>query len=271
MRHLKWLLTTLAINTDLNNPQTVAKWIEQRTPSGNYRNTFLCAYKQLRKFLGLKTDLDKYERNQREIRCPTKENLQMIIANSGKLMSLKLQISMNTGLRPVELFTLRTKDIDTEQKTIYPKTAKHGAPRKIGISNTLNERIRNYIIKNDKQPNDQLFKGDEVRYGKEYREIRNKLAKKLNNPTIQSIRLYDFRHYFGTMTYHKTRNIKLTQYLMGHKHSNTTDIYTHLLNINDDEWICNTAQTIAEAKQLIEAGFQYATTMEGIQLFKKRK
>ena len=192
MRHLKWLLTTLATNTDINDPQRVKKWIEQHTTSGNYRNTFLCAYKQLRKFLGLKTDLDKYERNQREIRCPTKENLQMIIANSGKLMSLKLQISMNTGLRPVELFTLRTKDIDTEQKTIYPKTAKHGAPRKISISNTLNERIRNYIIKNDKQPNDQPFQRRRStiweRIPRNPKQISQE-AQQPNNPEYKTIRL----------------------------------------------------------------------------------
>jgi hypothetical protein len=45
----------------------------------------------------------------------------------------------------------------------------------------------------------------------------------------------------------------------------------HLLNLNDDEWTCTGATTVKEATKLVEAGFQYVTTIEGIQLFRKRK
>jgi len=45
----------------------------------------------------------------------------------------------------------------------------------------------------------------------------------------------------------------------------------HLLNLNDDEWTCAGATTVTEATKLIEAGFQYVTTIEGVQLFRKRK
>jgi hypothetical protein len=58
---------------------------------------------------------------------------------------------------------------------------------------------------------------------------------------------------------------------MGHKKLETTQRYMHLLNFNDDEWNCVGATTAKEATKLIEAGFQYVTTIEGIQLFKKRK
>ena len=37
------------------------------------------------------------------------------------------------------------------------------------------------------------------------------------------------------------------------------------------EYTCKTAANIKEATELIEAGYQYVTTIEGIQLFKKRK
>jgi hypothetical protein len=43
------------------------------------------------------------------------------------------------------------------------------------------------------------------------------------------------------------------------------------MNLNDDEWECSDATTAKEAIKLIEAGFQYVTTIEGVQLFKKRK
>jgi hypothetical protein len=59
--------------------------------------------------------------------------------------------------------------------------------------------------------------------------------------------------------------------LMGHKKLETTQKYMHLLNLNDEEYVCQGTTTKKEAMQLIEAGFQYVTTIEGIQLFKKRK
>jgi integrase len=101
--------------------------------------------------------------------------------------------------------------------------------------------------------------------------MRNNLANKLKDPTLRTVRLYDFRHYFGTMLYHKTKDILLVQNQMGHKQINTTLIYTHLLNLNDDEWTSKAAQTKEQAMQLIEAGFEYVTEMDGYKLFRKRK
>jgi len=41
--------------------------------------------------------------------------------------------------------------------------------------------------------------------------------------------------------------------------------------LDSDEWTCRAATAKEEAMSLIEGGFQYVTTIEGIQLFKKRK
>jgi hypothetical protein len=43
------------------------------------------------------------------------------------------------------------------------------------------------------------------------------------------------------------------------------------MSLNDDEWTCKTAANVNEATTLIEAGFQYVTEMDGLELFKKRK
>ncbi|TET19587.1 site-specific integrase, partial [Candidatus Bathyarchaeota archaeon] len=91
-------------------------------------------------------------------------------------------------------------------------------------------------------------------YGKHYRLHRNKLAKRLHKPELRTIRLYDFRHYFATMLYSKTRDILLVKQQMGHRKIETTLIYTQLLNLNDDEWTCRTANNIKDATQLIENG-----------------
>jgi integrase len=195
----------------------------------------------------------------------------MLIANSGKSMSIKLQLSLETGLRPVELMHLKVKDIDLTQRLVYPTTAKHGSSRTLKISQQLATKIQEHIITDKLNLNDQLFKGNPTKYGKHYRETRNYLAKKLNDPTIKTIRLYDFRHYFATMLYHKTKDILYVKQQMGHKRIDTTLIYTQLLNLNEDEWTCKTATNIKEDQELLEAGFEYITERDGLKLYRKRK
>ena len=242
-----------------------------KTSSNSYRNTFLRAYHRYLRFFGIQYKLKFYEEQTKEIRCPTHEKLQMIIATASKLMSLKLTISMETGLRPVEMFMLKVKDFDPEQRILYPTTAKHGAARKLKLTAATSQRLNTYIIKNDISQNCQIFRGDEVRYGKDYRVIRNRLAKKLNDPSLKNIRLYDFRHYFGTKTYLDTNSVKVAQYRLGHKHSNTTDRYTHITE-DSDEWIVESTQDEKQVDQLLLKGFQYQlTTPDGYMKFRKRK
>ncbi|MDW8040546.1 MAG: site-specific integrase, partial [Nitrososphaerota archaeon] len=59
--------------------------------------------------------------------------------------------------------------------------------------------------------------------------------------------------------------------LLGHKNIKNTLIYTQLINFQDDEYVCKVARTIEEAKQLIEAGFEYICDIDGAKLFRKRK
>ena len=68
-----------------------------------------------------------------------------------------------------------------------------------------------------------------------------------------------------------TRNIFHVKHLLGHKRIENTEIYTHLIEFENEEYHSATAKTIEEAKQLIESGFEYVTEMEDIKLFRKRK
>jgi integrase len=216
--------------------------------------------------------MPKYREEAKNIALPTKEKIQMLIASAGKLLSMKLQLSMETGLRPVEIAGLKVKDIDVEHRTVNPTTAKRGNPRTVPMSQSLTLKIQEYITAKNLAPIDLLFKGqDSDHYGKHYRIMRNELAEKLKDPSIRTIRLYDLRHYFCTKKLNDIGNPYTVMVLMGHTKLTTTQRYMHLLNLNDDEWTCTGATTAKEATKLIENGFQYVTTIEGIQLFKKRK
>jgi integrase len=266
-------LATISRHADLKNPQEVKMFIAllQKVTDGYKRN--LCiAYNKYAKYNKIQWEMPKYAIEARNIALPTREKLQMLIAHAGKLLSTKLQLSMETGLRPVELCRLRVKDIDFDHKTVNPTTAKKGNARTVPLSENLTTKLRDHIIAYQLNPNDPMFKGATPdHYGKQYRQMRNALAEKLKDPTLKTIRLYDFRHYFCTKKLYDTNNPYTVMVLMGHKKLETTQKYMHFLSLNDDEWNVSGATTAKEATKLLEAGFQYATTIEGIQLFRKRK
>jgi len=264
-------LTYLSKHADLGNPETVKRFIANTEHSDGYKRNLALSYNRYCRYYNIEWKMPLYRQEATPIRIPTKEKLDMIIASSRKTLATKLTLSMETGLRPVELCNLKVEDVDLEQRMVYPTTAKRGRPRTFKISNNLTKLLQAHIIRNDLSPTDKLFKGDADNYGKKYRDHRNRLAKKLQDPTIHQIRLYDFRHYYATTLYHKTKDILYVKQQMGHKKLETTLIYTQLLNLNDDEWTCRTATTVKQATQLIEAGFEYVTEMHGMFLFRKRK
>jgi integrase len=265
-------LTYLAKHTTISEPEAVKMLIAELKSSDGYKRNLCIAYNKYAKYYGINWNMPKYREPAKNIALPTKEKIQMLIAEAGELLSIKLTLSMETGLRPVELTRLKVKDLDFEHRAVNPTTAKRGNPRTLPMSQSLTQRLQEHTIRENLTPNDLLFKGtDPDHYGKQYRIMRNKLADKLKDPSIRTIRLYDFRHYFCTKKLNDIGNPYTVMVLMGHTKLETTQRYMHLLNFNDDEWTCAGATTAQEATKLIENGFQYVTTIEGIQLFRKRK
>jgi integrase len=68
--------------------------------------------------------MPKYREPAKNIALPTKEKLKMLIADAGYVLSTKLTLSMETGLRPVELCRLKANDLDLEHRAVNPTTAK---------------------------------------------------------------------------------------------------------------------------------------------------
>lgn len=198
----------------------------------------------------------------------------MIIAESGKVLATKLTLSKETGLRPIEVHTLKVKDVDFEQRLMYPTTAKNGASRTIRISDNLASLLQAHITRYNLKQNDNVFRGTEEHYGDAFRKVRDRLANKLQNPSIRTVRLYDLRHYFATMLYHKTKDILLVKQQLGHKSINNTLVYIDLdatLFNTNDEWTCKAVDNKEDAMKLIENGFQYVMEVDGYKILRKRK
>lgn len=264
-------LSFLSKNTDLDNPEQVKQFIASRNCTNGNKRTLAIAYQKYVKYYHLTWTFPKYYPEAKHIQIPSREKIEMLIANTKNPLSMKIRISMETGIRPVELCNLHTKDINLETRKLYPTTAKHGSPRILTLSHELTETISEYIHTNNLQQNDKLFNGKPSDYTNAFRRMKHRLAKKLHDPTIETIRLYDLRHYFATMLYAKTNKLLYVMQQMGHKHIETTMIYTQLLDMNDPEYLCETATNIEEAKKLLALGYDYIQEKDGISIYRKRK
>jgi hypothetical protein len=68
------------------------------------------------------------------------------------------------------------------------------------------------------------------------------------------------------MEYYRTKDMKYVQYLLGHKKIENTDIYTHLVSFENEEWHVAVAKNLEEEKKLIEVGFEFVRYRKGTEL-----
>jgi integrase len=91
---------------------------------------------------------------------------------------------------------------------------------------------------------------------------RKVIARKLENPKILKISFITFRHWKGTMEYHKTKGLLHVQRLLGHKKIDNTLIYIDhekavYGDTNSEAFTHRVALNVEEAGELINAGFEY--------------
>lgn len=273
IRLIRTSLKHLSQWVDLNQPDQVKRYIAEKETTDAYKEKLVYAYNKYCLYYKIQWEQPTYKAEARPVKLPTTEQLETLITNTERrITKIKLTLSKETGLRPIELCRLRVKDVDLTQKLIYPTTAKKGNPRTLKINNHLTRLLTNHIIRHNLKPNDKLFKGNAQTYGKSYRRYRSILSRKLKRPDLNTIRLYDFRHYFATKLYAKTKDILLVKQQLGHKRIDTTLIYTQLVTFNEEEeYTCKTTDNINQARKLIEKGYEYVTEMHGHSIFRKRK
>ena len=88
---------------------------------------------------------------------------------------------------------------------------------------------------------------------------------------MTQITFHTLRHWKATMEYHRTKDILHVKQLLGHKSIQNTMLYTQLVSFEDDRFTCRTAESVGEAEELIEAGFEHITHMNDVELFRKPK
>jgi integrase len=265
-------LKHLQKHCDLTKPEEVKTFIANKNCTNAFKECLIETYDFLIRSLEMEWKKPYYDRYDKLPKIPSEEHINMLISHARGRMALILSISRDLGSRPIEITWLQVKDIDLKTRIVNLTGAKHTIGRNGKLRPKTIEMLKRYINKRHLSQGDRIFPTKSENISESYRKLRNRLAEKLQDPTIKQIRLYDFRHFKASIEYHKTKDLLYVKQLLGHKDLRTTLRYTQLLEIHDDEWTCKIATTKEESVPLIEAGFEYLfTDTDGTKLFRKRK
>ena len=265
-------LNRISEKANLTNPDEVLFCLATIKWKNHTKNTFLDTYGAYCRFYKIQWQRPKYENEERLPFIPTEAELDQLIYASQQKMATLLQTLKETGIRISEALKLKWIDLDTTNKTLNITPSKGSNPRILPISTKLIT-----MLEKCNHPNEYIFPRRKHGIRTRFCTMRKRISQRQQNQRLMQISFHTFRHWRGTMEYHKTKDIMHVKYILGHKAIQSTMVYinleqaTFLTQSADDEWTCKAAKTIDEATKLIEAGFQYVTTIEGTQLFKKRK
>jgi integrase len=254
---------------NLMTPDTISTVLALSDWTESNKKAYISTYKSFAKTFNLSWNPPKTRAQRKLPFIPTEAEIDQLIAACGKKTAAFLQVLKDTGARSCEASKLKWIDVDKKNCTIrINNPAKGSLPRMIKVSsktiamiNAL-PRTRDYIFNPNVHTTYTVFA-----------RTRNRIAKKLQTPRLKQIHFHTLRHWKATMEYHKTKDILHVKRLLGHKKLENTEIYTHLINFESDEWHVKTAKNLDEEKKLIEAGFQYVrySNKDEIAIYRKRK
>lgn len=162
----------------------------------------------------------------------SKEEIVRLI-NTPKNLKQKtiLYLIYSSGLRIGEVIRLRIDDVHYDEGYIFIKCSKGLKDRKTILSKQAVPLIRKYLI--EFKPSYWLFEG---MYGDQYSQSS---ITKMFRRSVQAANInpwatvHTLRHSFATHLLQQGTNLRYVQSLLGHSSPKTTEIYTHVMNINN--------------------------------------
>jgi integrase len=266
-------LKKISENAELNEPESVKAYIAKATFAQGPKYNMVVIYNAYLQFIGKTWKRPKYRIEEKLPEfIPTEQEIDALISGCGKKTATILQTIKETGMRIGEVLRLKWTWLDVERKILTLNAPeKHGRPRACKISSKLVGMLQALPKKNEI-----IFAGVKPKYAQNcFKHSRRRLAKKLGNPRLAKIHFHLIRHWFGTMQYHKKPDLMHVQKLLGHRNILATQIYVNLdqalFGEANDEYYVKVAETIEEATKLLAVGYEYVSTMDNKQIYRKRK
>lgn len=259
------------LGANLDDPESVKELLAKREDwTDGYKVLIIYAYELYLKMVGLSWVRPRYRQKIIQPFIPSEEELDQLIAGTGKQLGTFLQGLKDTGADPGELAQLKWIDIGFESRKVNLTPVKGHKPRYADVSAEFIRRVGTLPRKRR-----DIFSYSTLK--SEFQDVRKKLAWKLSNSRLLEISFTTFRHWKGTIEYHKTHDIIHVKELLGHKKIENTMIYINLekaiFNSKNDEFHSSVVNNTEDACKLIEAGFEYVTGEyhDGGKIFRKRK
>ncbi|PIU67835.1 MAG: integrase [Armatimonadetes bacterium CG07_land_8_20_14_0_80_40_9] len=138
-----------------------------------------------------------------------------------------LMLVYSAGLRVGEVVKLKPEDIDSRRMLMHIKGAKGRKDRYTMLSETALKILREYW--QEYKPVKWLFQGAKADRYISIRTVQKILEHACQNAGIKKeITVHTLRHSFATHLLEGGTDLRYIQELLGHAHSKTTEIYTHV-------------------------------------------
>jgi integrase len=272
---LRALLTNSA---NLLDPESVkeilAKDVLAKQPKwgSNRRRNIITAYTLFLKINGLQWEKPKCKVTRKFPFIPIEQEIDALIAGSGKKNAAFSQVLKETAMRPGEAKSLQWINTDSERNIITLNDPEKGSnPRMWKVSSKLIGML-NLLPKTSEH----IFTGSLKSMKTTFIKTRKRLAANLQNPRLHKIAFYTFRHWKATTLYHQTKDIYYVQQFLGHKDIRNTMIYINIEHTifgagDNDEFSVRVTEKPEEIKSLLEVGYEYVCQKENLVFLRKRK
>ena len=271
----KLIKRMVKLGANLCDPESVKKVIAEQSWCPGRKSNACDAYTTFLKMVGRDWEKPLYKSISKIPFIPQESEIDQLIAGCSLKMACFLQLLKETGMRPGEAWQMNWTDIDTVTRTVRVTPEKGSNPRIFHVSAKLAAMFANL----QREYTDRVFSTTDMQLDHHaglFRRQRRRLANKLKNPRILQITFKTFRHWKGTMEYHRTKDILHVKNILGHKNIKNTLVYVTLaeeLFKDQQEYISKVAKNVKEVCALVDAGFEYVTGEydDGGKIFRKPK